>query len=101
MQSNSYEQDKSDNNNGVLYIDFAMAYAFDYQIKIHSALWSWKNVPLFFKNKYIILLSCSDTKDKGKNSAYAFLMRLYYIIIKNNDLSVNEIIYSDGLSSQF
>ena len=81
-----------------------MAYPCDYQNEIQSALWSQETVQsftaaLFFKNKCTTSLICFNTKDKGKDPVYAFFMRLYNII--NNDLSVNEIIYSDGPSSEF
>ena len=65
-----------------------MAYSCDYQNEIQSALWSQETVQLFtaaffYKNKSITFLICSNTKDKGKNSVYALLMRLFDIIIKN------------------
>ena len=76
-----------------------------YQNEIQSALWSQETVQLFtavlfFKNKCTTSLICFNTKDKGKNSIYAFWIGLYDIIITNNDLSVYEI-YRDGLSSEF
>ena len=54
----------------------------------------------YFSKRHTFLI-CSDTKDKGKNSVYAFLMILHDIIIKINDLSINEIIYIDRPPPEF
>ena len=91
IQSHSFEEDKLNDSNRILQTDFAMTYSWDYQNEIQSALWSRETVQLFtaalfFKNKCTTFLISSDTKDKGKNSVCTFLMRLYDITIKNNDL---------------
>ena len=61
IQSHSFEQDKSNDNNRILQIDFAMAYSCDYQNEIQSALCSRETVQLFtaalFFKKNALLIS--------------------------------------------
>ena len=72
-----------------------------------SALWSRASVMLFtaacFCKDYVkTYLICSDTKDKGKDTVYTFIHKLYEMIQTDvpaaND---SDIIFTNGSSSEF
>lgn len=106
IQSNAFESLKEANR--ILQIDFAMAYSCEYQDEIQSALWSRASVTLFtaavfYQETTKTYLICSNTKDKGKDTVYTFINRLYEHIVKDVPTSddVGDIIFSDGPSSEF
>ena len=94
--------------NRILQIDLAMAYSCEYQDEIQSALWSRASVTLFtaavfYKGTTKTYLICSDTKDKGKDTIYAFINKLYEHIPQDVPTSgdAGDIILSEGPSSEF
>ena len=106
IQSDAFEMLKETNR--ILQIDFAMAYSCEYQDEIQSALWSRASVTLFtaavfYKRTTKTYLICSDTKDKGKDTIYAFINKLYEHIPQDVPTSddAGDIIFSDGPSSEF
>ena len=107
IQSDAFEMLKETNR--ILQIDFAMAYSCEYQDEVQSALWSRASVTLFtaavfYKGTTKTYLICSDTKDKGKDTVYTFINRLYEHIVKDvpiSDGTGGDIIFSDGPSSEF
>ena len=103
IQSESFEQDKM--NCRVLQVDFAMAYSCEYQNEIQSALWARDSVTLFtgavfFEGTCKTYLICSDTRDKGKSTVYAFMMYLYQNMPQQPG-NIQEVIFTDGPSSEF
>ena len=91
----------------VVQIDFAMAYQCEYQDEVQSALWSRQSVTLvtvavFHRGQTKSLVVCSDTKNKDKTSVLAFMLEFYDKFLKcEDDRDVDEIIYSEGPSSEF
>jgi len=103
IQSESFEHDKM--NCRVLQVDFAMAYSCEYQNEIQSALWARDSVTLFtgavfFEGTCKTYLICSDTRDKGKSTVYAFMMYLYQNMPQQTG-NIQEVIFTDGPSSEF
>lgn len=106
IQATAFEKDKSGNNSRILQVDFAMAYSCEYQNEIQSALWSRASVQLYTAAVFVndechTYLICSDTKDKGKDTIYTFMVRLYEDILERCDDVKQNIIFSDGPSSEF
>lgn len=105
VQEAAFERDKSSAR--LIQIDFAMAYQCEYQNEVQSALWSRQSVNLltvavFYKGETKSIVICSDTKEKDKNAIFAFLLHVFDNCIDNiEDESIQEIIYSDGPSSEF
>jgi len=105
IQEAEFENDKKAAR--VLQIDFAMAYQCEYQDEVQSALWSRQSVTLFTAAVFHCgetksLVICSDTKNKDKTTVLAFLFEVYEKFIEHVDnSSIDEIIYSDGPSSEF
>ena len=106
IQFQAFEKDKINPNSHVLQCDFAMAYSCEYQNEIQSGLWSRNGVNLFTAALYSNQGCCKffliviDSQDKGKDSVYAFIMKLTGSLIdfkKGEDL----IIYTDGPASEF
>ena len=66
----------------LLQVDFAMAYTCKYQNEIQSYLWSHRSVNLFTAPTYNAdgkeesFLIVTNSSDKGKNSAYTFMLKL-------------------------
>ena len=106
IQSNAFESLKEENI--ILQIDFAMSYSCEYQAEIQSALWSRASVTLFtaavfHKDTTKTYLICSNTNDKGKDTVYTFVNRLYEHIMFDVPTAGNagDIIFRDGPSSEF
>ncbi|XP_063222491.1 uncharacterized protein LOC134531000 isoform X3 [Bacillus rossius redtenbacheri] len=106
IQHDEFEKDKANGTKRVLEVDFAMSFSCEYQNEIQSALWSRASVVLFtaavFCNgncKTYIL--CSDTNNKDKDTVFVFLDFFYTEILKENSAISEEIIWSDGPSSEF
>ena len=105
IQATAFQSDIKQNDTIVLQVDFAMSYFCGWQNEIQFALWSRGNVTLFtcalFENNQMkCYLVGSDTKDKSKSSAAAFILRLLEII-KLQASKPKLIIWSDGPSSEF
>ena len=81
---------------------FAMSYSCEYQAEIQSALWSRASVTLFtaavfYKDTTKTYLICSNTNDKGKDTVYTFVNRLYEHIMLDVPTAGNAgDIFSDG-----
>jgi hypothetical protein len=106
IQAEEFENDKKSENKRVLQIDFAMNYSCEYQSEIQSALWSRASVTLFTaaaitKDSCQSYLICSDTREKDKDTVAAFLFALYEGHLFPNDEIDEEIIWSDGPTSEF
>ncbi len=76
------------------------------QTEIQSALWSRASVTLFTaaaitKDSCQSFLICSDTKDKDKDTIAAFIFALYENHLFPSDQVDEEIIWSDGPTSEF
>lgn len=106
IQSAAFEHDKETCR--VLQVDFAMAYSCEYQNEIQSALWARDSVTLFTGAVFCAgtcktFLICSDTKDKGKNTVYVFLMHLFDIMSQFTSAAgdTKDVIFTDGPSSEF
>lgn len=105
IQNNEFLKDKSLSHKRVLQMDFAMSFSCEYQNEIQSALWSRNTVLLFtaatfFRDECQTYLICSDSPDKGKNTIYAFVKKLYQTIPKDESIQI-ETIFTDGPSSEF
>lgn len=106
VQHSEFEKDKKNVAVRILQIDFAMSFSCEYQNEIQSALWSRTSVLLFTAavfcgencKTYVI---CSDTKNKDKDTIFVFLDFFYREIIKENPEISEEVIWSDGPSSEF
>ena len=59
------------------------------------------NAEVFYQGKCKTYLVCSDTKDKEKNAVFTFVTKLYDQIMIEVSPQVNDVIYSDGPSSEF
>jgi len=105
VQEAEFENDKKKAQ--VLQVDFAMVYQCEYQDEIQSALWSRQSVTLFtvavfYHGQTKSLVVCSDTKNKDKTTVMAFLFEVYDKYVEHaEDSNIEEIIYSDGPSSEF
>jgi len=110
IQSAAFDDDKK--HCCVLQVDFAMAYSCEYQNEIQSALWARDSVTLFTGamfcgNACKTFLICSDTRDKGKNTVYAFMMYIYQKIVGMSQTThgvvsnMKDVIFTDGPSSEF
>lgn len=106
VQHSEFETDKKNVAVRILQIDFAMSFSSEYQNEIQSALWSRTSVLLFTAavfcgencKTYVI---CSDTKNKDKDTIFVFLDFFYSEIIKETPGISEEVIWSDGPSSEF
>ena len=83
-----------------------MAYQCMYQDKVLVALWSRKSINLFncaltHTRPTTTTVICTDYKSKGKCSNRNFLEYPYDNIIPKNDEVEEEIIWSDGPTSEF
>jgi len=58
---------------------------------------------VFYSGTYQTFLVCSDTKDKGKNTVYVFLIHLFKIMLQSTGAADNtkDVIFTDGPSSEF
>ena len=74
----------------VLQIDFAMNCSCEYQNEVQSAV--------IQNNKVDTFLICSDSKDNGKETFFAFIDFLYDHIIKDEHA---EVVWTDGHASEF
>lgn len=105
IQHGEFEKDKKKDQVRILQIDFAMSFSCEYQNEIQSALWSRSSVLLFtaavfWRNECETYVICSDTKNKDKNTIFAFLDFFYSEIIKESHEVSEEIIWSDVPSSE-
>ena len=87
-------------------IDSAMAYQCMYQDEVSVALWSRESISLFACELTTIrptttMVICTDYKSNDKFSNGIFLEYLYDNIIPKNDEFIEEIIWSDGVTSEF
>lgn len=105
IQESEFVQDKSIPGRRILQCDFAMAYECEFQNEVQSALWSRKSVTLFTVAVFLngecsTYLVCSDTQKKDKDVVSAILIKIYDILI-NVENKFEEVIWSDGPSSEF
>ena len=83
-----------------------MAYSCEYQSEVQSALWSRQSVNLFTAALYHKNEKCrsylvvTDSQDKGKDSAYVFMMKLIKLFPSLGS-NAKLVIYTDGPSSEF
>lgn len=82
---------KHDKIKHVLQIDYAIAYQWEYQDEIQSALWLYSSVYLFTcvltnHGKSTIMVICTDDKVKNKAPASMFL----HILHQSNDAVLEE-----------
>lgn len=89
-------------------MDFAMSYSCEYQNEVQSALWSRNSVNLFTMALFVKDEKCrsfigvTDSHDKGKDTVYAFVMRLCdYILEEKLDLGNMFCFFTDGPSAEF
>ena len=106
IQAHDFEDDKKTAFVRILQVDFAMNYSCEYQNEVQSALWSRGAVMLFtaavtYQDQCQTYLICSNSMDKGKNTTAVFLDTLYEKIFSDDFNSDQEIIWSDGPSSEF
>ena len=106
IQAHDFEDDKKTPFVRILQVDFAMNYSCEYQNEVQSALWSLGAVMLFtaavtYQDQCQTYLICSNSMDKGKNTIAVFLDTLYEKIFSDDFNSDQEIIWSDGPSSEF
>lgn len=105
VQHGEFEKDKKKDQVRILQIDFAMSFSCEYQNEIQSALWSRSSgllftAAVFWRNDCETYVICSDTKNKDKNTIFAFLDFFYSEIIKESHEVSEEIIWSDVPSSE-
>ena len=109
IQAEESAKDKNNEAVRILQMDFAMNFSCEYQNEVQSALWSRGSVTLFtaaamHKGNCQTYVICSDTKDKEKNSVTAFVKHLYdkeLTPLSSEMQAVEEVIWTDGLSSEF
>ena len=107
IQNEEFVSDKATASTRVLQIDFAMSFSCEYQNEIQNALWSRSSVMLFtaaffYDGQCKTFIICSDSKNKDKDTIFVFLNLLYEEILrKDNSKRYNEVIWSDGPSSEF
>ena len=106
IQVEEFEKDKADPTKWTLQIDYAMVYQCIYQDEVSGALWSWKSINLFtdaltHTGPTTTMVIRTDYKSKDKFSNGTFLEYLYDNIIPKNDEVKEEIIWSDGPTSEF
>lgn len=107
VQNAEFEKDKKCAGTRILQIDFAMSFACEYQNEIQSALWARSSVlmltaAVFFQNQCETYVICSDSRNKDKDTIFVFVKRLFEILFKkNNAAAIQNIIWSDGPSSEF
>ena len=106
IQTEEFEKDKADPTKQTLQIDYAMAYQCMYQDEVSGALWSRESINLFtcaltHTGPTTTMVICTDYKSKDKFSNGTFLEYLYDNITPKNDEVKEEIIWSDGPTSEF
>ena len=106
IQAAEFNQDKADPLKQVLQIDYAMAYTCEYQDEVQSALWGRGSVNLFtvalsHNGNTKTFLFCTNYKNKDKFSNRVFLEYLYKHEIPTDETVSQEIIWSDGPTSEF
>ena len=106
IQAQAFQDDINDPNARVLQIDFAMAYQCKYQNEVQSALWTRGSVNLFPCARYHHLTTktfviCTNYKGKDKFTIGKFLDHLHENEIPEDESVEKEIIWSDGLNSEF
>ena len=74
--------------------------------EVSGALWSWESINLFtcalaHAGPATTMVICTDYRSKDKFSNRIFLEYLYHNIIPKNDEDEEEIIWSDGPTSEF
>ena len=106
IQAEEFEKNKADSTMQTLQIGYAMAYQCMYQHEVSRALWFRESIHLFIcalthTGLKTTMVICTDYKSKDKFSNRTFLEYLYDNIIPKNDEVKEEIIWSDGPTSQF
>ena len=106
VQTSEFISDKSDLSKRILQIDYAMAYTCEYQDEVQSALWGRGSVNLFtaavtHNEATNTFLFCTNYKNKDKFSNGVFLEHLYKHEIPADESVKQEIIWSDGPTSEF
>ena len=99
----TFVKDKLDSNCMFLQVDFTMAYSYEYQIEIQSALLPRRSVNLFTAATYNAedkeepFLIVTNSPDKGKNSVCTFIFKLVDEMTFKDEREL--IFYLDGSSS--
>ena len=106
IQVEQLEKDKVDPTKQTLQTNYAMAYQCMYQDEVLGALWSLEGMNLFtcaltYTRPTTTMAICTDCKSKDKFSNGTFLKYLYDNIIPKNNEVKEEIIWSDGPTSEF
>ena len=106
IQAAEFQANINDPKKRVLQIDYAMAYQCELQNEVMGALWTRGSVNLFTCAVYHnsttnTLIFGTDYKGKDKFSTGLFIEKLYENEIPANENVEEEIIWSDGPSSEF
>ena len=106
IQVEEFEKDKADPTKWTLQIDYAMVYQCIYQYEVSEVRWSWESINLLtcaltHTGPTTTMVIHTDYKSKDKFSNGTSLKYLYDNIIPKNDEVKEEIIWSDGPTSEF
>ena len=106
IQAEEFEKDKAEPTKGTLQIDYSMAYQCKYQDELSEVLWSQESIDLLtcaltHTGPTTTMVICTDYKFKDKFCNGTFLGYLYDIVVPKNDEVKEEIIWSDGPTSEF
>lgn len=106
IQHEKFKSDQQAKNVRIINIDFAMNFSAEGQEEIQSALWSRASVVLFTvaiqcNQEVQLLLIVSDFKAKDKNAVFAYLDFIFTYIDVAADKEIQNVIWSDGPSSEF
>ena len=106
IQAQAFHDDINDPNARVLQIDFAMAYQCEYQNEVQSPLWTRGTVNLFTCALYHhsttkTFVICTSYIGKKKFAIEKFLDHFYENEIPKDESVEEEIVWLDGLSSEF